>query len=201
MPPLSTPPCSGVFRWATLFLLLGPWDVHAAAPTVEVNGTSIIGTSQTSTDNVTVEFFGGEYPHACGTQCGNAITDLFCAWRDPICPATCRSATLRVTRGDRQPRGVDVQRYRFRRALRAARCTSFVFSGNLGDAEGTRLGRWCFRRLSDSERLSPVRVTPLQRDACTSGALDLRRWFRRWCRVGLYCEQHHCAERSEGEFL
>ena len=30
-----------------------------AASTVEVNGTSIIGTSQTLADNVTVEFFGG----------------------------------------------------------------------------------------------------------------------------------------------
>ncbi|PIL26319.1 hypothetical protein GSI_12075 [Ganoderma sinense ZZ0214-1] len=44
-----------------ILLSLAPWSVHASAPTVEVNGTDIIGTVQTSTsvDNTTVEFFGG----------------------------------------------------------------------------------------------------------------------------------------------
>ena len=43
-----------------MFLSLVPWAVYAATPTVKVNGTSIIGTSQSSLDNVTVEFFGGK---------------------------------------------------------------------------------------------------------------------------------------------
>ncbi|PIL26547.1 hypothetical protein GSI_12305 [Ganoderma sinense ZZ0214-1] len=44
---------------AALLLSLVPWAAHAAVPTVEVSGTSIIGTTQASADNVTVEFFGG----------------------------------------------------------------------------------------------------------------------------------------------
>ena len=53
--------------------------------------------------------------------------------RDTICPATCWGIALRVTRGDRQSGGSDVQRHRFRPALRAARCKSFASSGDLGD--------------------------------------------------------------------
>ena len=47
--------------WAALFLSLTSWSVYAAPPIVKVNGTTIFGTSQTSADNVTVEFFGGQY--------------------------------------------------------------------------------------------------------------------------------------------
>ncbi|PIL26309.1 hypothetical protein GSI_12065 [Ganoderma sinense ZZ0214-1] len=53
-------PCNiHLFRCIALILSLAPWFVHASAPTVEVNGTDIIGTVQTSADNTTVEFFGG----------------------------------------------------------------------------------------------------------------------------------------------
>ncbi|KAM5539590.1 hypothetical protein V8D89_006699 [Ganoderma adspersum] len=59
MAPLSTHSCASLLGRATVFLSLVPWAAYAAAPTVEVNGTSVVGTSQTSADNVTVEFFGG----------------------------------------------------------------------------------------------------------------------------------------------
>ena len=47
--------------WIALSLSLAPLSALAATRTVEVNGTTIVGTSQTFSDNITVEFFGGEY--------------------------------------------------------------------------------------------------------------------------------------------
>lgn len=60
MAPLWTRSCASLLGRVTVFLSLVPWAVYATAPTVEVNGTSIIGTSQASLDNITVEFFGGK---------------------------------------------------------------------------------------------------------------------------------------------
>ena len=48
--------------WLALILSLGPWSAYGASPTVELNGTKVIGTSQRFTDNVTIESFGGKYP-------------------------------------------------------------------------------------------------------------------------------------------
>ncbi|KAI1795283.1 extracellular triacylglycerol lipase precursor [Ganoderma leucocontextum] len=53
------PLCAPLWGWTTLFLSLAPWLVQGAPPTVHVNGTSIIGTSQTFADVITVDFFGG----------------------------------------------------------------------------------------------------------------------------------------------
>ena len=61
MAPFATHPfATRLIRWTILFLSLTRRTVYSAAPTVEVNGTSIIGTSHTLADNVTVEFFGGK---------------------------------------------------------------------------------------------------------------------------------------------
>ena len=43
-----------------LLLCLVPSSVLGAVPTVHINGTSIFGTSQLSSNSVTVEFFGGQ---------------------------------------------------------------------------------------------------------------------------------------------
>ncbi|PIL26441.1 hypothetical protein GSI_12199 [Ganoderma sinense ZZ0214-1] len=51
--------CTRPWRWTALVLALAPWLAQAAPPTVDVNGTSIVGTSQTFVDLVDVEFFGG----------------------------------------------------------------------------------------------------------------------------------------------
>ncbi|KAM5532515.1 hypothetical protein V8D89_013802 [Ganoderma adspersum] len=48
-----------LMRWTSLSLCLAPLSALATVPTVEINGTSIVGTSQLSATNVTVEFFGG----------------------------------------------------------------------------------------------------------------------------------------------
>ena len=48
-------------RWTSLSLCLAPLSALATAPTVKINATSIVGTSQLSATNVTVEFFGGQY--------------------------------------------------------------------------------------------------------------------------------------------
>ena len=57
-----------LWGWTALVLLLAPRLVRAAPPTVDVNGTSIVGTSQTFADVVSVEFFGGQFSgtHATG---------------------------------------------------------------------------------------------------------------------------------------
>ena len=63
MASLSTPPIARftLFKLGctALFLLLEPWHVQASPPTVQVNSTSIIGTLQTSANDITVEFFRG----------------------------------------------------------------------------------------------------------------------------------------------
>ncbi|KAM5539639.1 hypothetical protein V8D89_006748 [Ganoderma adspersum] len=60
MAPFAIPPlATRLIQWTTLFLSLAQRTAYGTGPTVEVNGTSIIGTSQTLADNVTVEFFGG----------------------------------------------------------------------------------------------------------------------------------------------
>lgn len=56
--PAVSPPLLG---WLALILSFGPLSAYAASPTVELNGTTVVGTSQRFTNNVTVEFFGGTY--------------------------------------------------------------------------------------------------------------------------------------------
>nr|VWO94947.1 Carboxylic ester hydrolase (EC [Ganoderma boninense] len=55
----ASPLCARLWGWTALLIALAPWLAHAAPPTVDVNGTSIVGTSQTFVDVIDVEFFGG----------------------------------------------------------------------------------------------------------------------------------------------
>ena len=57
---MASPFSARLWGWTALVLLLA-WLVQAAPPTVDVNGTSIVGTSQTFADVVSVEFFGGQF--------------------------------------------------------------------------------------------------------------------------------------------
>ena len=60
MAPFSTPPSVRLLCWSALSLLIASF-AQAASPVVDVNGTSIVGVSQTFGGLVGVDFFGGEY--------------------------------------------------------------------------------------------------------------------------------------------
>ena len=64
-------------RWTSLSLCLAPLSALATVPTVKVNGTNIVGTSQLSATNVTVEFFGGQYTDSRAGFMAHALT-YFC---------------------------------------------------------------------------------------------------------------------------
>ena len=58
---MASPFSARLWAWTTPVLSFTPWSVQAALPAVDVNGTSIVGTSQTFADVVSVEFFGGRF--------------------------------------------------------------------------------------------------------------------------------------------
>ena len=64
----SSPLSAHLLAWMSLFLWLAPLWVRGESPTVKVNGTTIVGKSQASAGNVTIEFFGGECAGIFGTH-------------------------------------------------------------------------------------------------------------------------------------
>ncbi len=162
--------------WTSLLLCLAPWSALGAAPGVDINGTSIVGTLQSSASNVTVEFFGGQYRYARAGFVARELTD-FC---------TCAGIPFAEP-----PLG----ELRFAPPVANTFVTPTVNATAFGAAcvqlsvwhrythgiqrtlTGVLPGRPCFRGLPHTQHFPAVQIRALRSDPPSSNAMGLRRRF------------------------
>ncbi len=197
--------CAHLWVWTTLLLSLAPWSVRAAPPTVDVNGTSIVGMSQKFADIIDVEFFGGQYlcTHSGFVVHKNQITDASRLGANAGIPfAEPPLGDLRFAAPvEIESLGVPT----FNATAFGAPCVQFDVCGSCLYAGDQMLivaspGGWRFGGLSDSEYLPPIRVGARVGGSRARDAMDIWRKLPGRGLLGLQRRRDYRTKRCEGTF-